>query len=264
MVIIYGIILGISLSLFFSFGPSFFSMLQTSVHYGFRKAYPFPIGVSLSDVAIVLLMTTVLSGVDMSAVVHNVWVASIGGMVMMIFGFITFRKQVVDADQEGSVVRFRHADDPKWYSMLFKGFILNFFNPLIWVYWIAVVSVASGSFGLDTRDGQALLFFVGLLVAAAGFDLLKCRLASLLQHVLTAHRLNIFNKCTGVLLFGFALYLVVSMGYYQKHPEREKESRSTEMVHKLLEGADTATHAGHAALPTLPSLTDITTHTHRK
>lgn len=252
VLILYGILLGILLSLFFSFGPSFFSMLQTSVHYGFRKAYPFPIGVTSSDVLIVLLMSTVLSGVDMSAIVHNVWVASVGAAVMVLFGVITFRKQVLAADQEGSVIRFRHADNPKWYSMFFKGFILNFFNPLIWIYWIAVVSMVSTAMGSDTQDGRALLFYGGMIIAAGATDLLKCRLASLLQHMLTAHVLNVFNKCTGILLFIFAFYLVVSMGYYQHHPQMEqKESRSTEIVHKILDAADTSHgHQGGVSLST--------------
>ena len=53
-----GILGGIFLSLFFSFGPAFFSQIQASIHYGFRNAYPFALGVSTSDVANVRFPST--------------------------------------------------------------------------------------------------------------------------------------------------------------------------------------------------------------
>ena len=77
--LILGILCGIALSLFFSFGPAFFSQLRTSIQYGYRKSYPFAFGVSAGDVIIVFLMLTVLKNVDLYELLHNVWVASIGG-----------------------------------------------------------------------------------------------------------------------------------------------------------------------------------------
>ena len=48
--LILGIACGIALSLFFSFGPAFFSQLRTSIQYGFKKSYPFAFGVSAGDI----------------------------------------------------------------------------------------------------------------------------------------------------------------------------------------------------------------------
>ena len=44
-----------------------------------------------------------------------------------------------------------------------------------------------------------------------GLDVLKCKLASLLQRFLTARVLDIFNKAVGTILVAFAVYLVVSL-----------------------------------------------------
>ena len=63
--LLLGIVCGIALSLFFSFGPAFFSQIRTSIQYGYRKSYPFAFGVSAGDVIIVFLMLTVLKNVNL-------------------------------------------------------------------------------------------------------------------------------------------------------------------------------------------------------
>ena len=91
MELIIGLLCGIALSLFFSFGPAFFGLIQNSIQYGFRKAMAFAIGVSLSDVIVVFLMLTVLKNLDMEAALHNVYVASIGGAIIAIMTATTYR-----------------------------------------------------------------------------------------------------------------------------------------------------------------------------
>lgn len=250
MILLYGIILGICLSLFFSFGPSFFSMLQTSVHYGFRRSFPFPLGVSASDIVIVVLMMTVLSGVDMNAVMHNEWVACIAGVAIFCWGIYTFSRKRHNPKEEGNVVRFRKPEDPSRTSMFLKGFLLNFFNPLIWIYWISVLSIVSGLFEAETVfDLKVVLFFAGMLSGCLCFDLLKCAAAAALQRKLTPAIINGVNKCTGVLLAIFAVYLVVSTFYYKAHPEMEQESNEVRFIRDAL---TTDTAANKTLKITLP------------
>ena len=93
-------------------------------------------------------------------------------------------------------------------------------------------------------------FFGGLLVATLGCDLLKCRLASLLQQLFTPRVMIGFNKTTGVVLVAFGIYMVVSMIVYQTNPKvREKEQdkvpQSTKIIQSLHNqvGKDSARHA---------------------
>ena len=72
MDLILGILCGIILSLFFSFGPAFFSLLQTSIQQGYRRALMFPLGVFASDAIVVFLMLTILKGVEMTQAVADV------------------------------------------------------------------------------------------------------------------------------------------------------------------------------------------------
>lgn len=248
MELVFGIALGIMLSLFFSFGPAFFSLLQTSVHYGFRKAVPFAYGVGLSDLSIVVLLLTVLSGVDMTAILHNVYVASIAGAVLIAYGIYTFNKRCVQASREGSVIKFRSKDNPKWIAVGFRGFILNFINPLIWIYWISIISVVSGSFDLSTTDGRMIIFFIGVLGATVSMDALKCRLASMLQRVLTPNIMNIVNKVTGIILIIFSVMLIMQMIQYQKQPTHTEDSSVT-FVQKFMEVKDSTQHNHNGTIP---------------
>ena len=108
--LILGIVCGIALSLLFSFGPAFFSQLRTSIQYGFKKSYPFAFGVSAGDVIIVFLVLTVFKNVNLYEVLHNVWVASIGGAVLLIMGIHSFSKEVDSLEGKESRIKFKEAD----------------------------------------------------------------------------------------------------------------------------------------------------------
>ena len=248
MELLIGILCGIVLSLFFSFGPAFFGLIQNSIEHGFRRAMAFAIGVSLSDIVVVGLMLTVLRNVDMAAVMHNPYVALIGGAGIIVMGVHTFRKKGrIRRDKNG---RLRLISDGKVgrRHILLQGFLLNFLNPFIWVYWISVITLLSGEVGL--YGAERYVFFAGLLGATLGCDLLKCRLASLLQQWFTPRVMIGFNKGTGLVLVAFGIYMIVSMIVYQTNPKvREKEQdkmpQSTKIIQTLYNqvGKDSARHA---------------------
>ncbi|MCR5423350.1 MAG: LysE family transporter [Bacteroidales bacterium] len=209
MEFLIGIGCGIIISLIYSFGPAFFSLLQTSVHYGFRSALPFPFGVNFSDITTVCLLLTVLSEVDMLSILHNPWVACVGGVMLLSFAVYFYTRKPQSAEVSGSVMTFRTPGTPKPMAVWFRGFIINFCNPIIWIYWLSIIALAQGSIGVHSH--RLPIFFAGVLMTTLGLDVLKCKLASLLQRFLTARVLNIFNKVVGTILVAFAVYLVVSL-----------------------------------------------------
>ena len=222
MEFLIGIICGVLLSLFFSLGPAFFSLIQNSIHHGFRKAVSFAAGVSLSDVIIVLLMLTVLSNLDLNALLHNVYVSIIGGAATCIFGILTYRSKVKSAANGNSRLKFSTDGVTHRWQLMLKGFFLN----------ITLVTFFSARFELSVSDRY--LFFSGLMLAVFGTDVLKCRLAAMLQHWFTARIMNIFNKITGIILIAFSLYLVISMIRYQTgHVQKEPNLQKTGLVQKV-------------------------------
>lgn len=235
--LLLGIVCGIALSLFFSFGPSFFSQLQLSMQYGFKKSYFFAFGVSVGDVIIVGMMVTVLKNVDLFELLHNVYVASIGSAVMVGMGIHYLLKKVDTLENQESRIKFQNRKgDPNRKSIFAQGFVINFANPLIWLYWVSVVTLMTGELNLSITERY--VFFIGVLATTLGLDVLKCKLASLLQRIITARIVNISNKVCGGMMFFFACGLLLSMVRYQTNSEyREQEQssnpQSTEMIKKL-------------------------------
>ena len=246
-----GILCGIALSLFFSFGPAFFSQIRTSIQYGYRKSSAFAFGVSASDVLIVFLMLTVLKNANLYELLHNVWVASIGGAVMVAMGVYLFFKKISTIEEyEGNnrTIRFKESGgDPRRRTIFLQGVVINLANPAIWIYWVSVIALVTGEFDLQGIERYA--FFAGVLGATLCFDLLKCKLASLLQRIITAHVLNVANKVCSLILFAFAGYLVVSMVLYQTNPKvREREQqpqKSTELMKNIHNRVDATKKHAH-------------------
>lgn len=235
MEFLIGILCGIVLSLLFSFGPAFFGLIQNSVQHGFRRASWFAVGVSVSDVIVVFLMLTVLKNVDMEAAIHNIYVASIGGVGIILMGLYTFRKKMKTSRDKRGRLRFSNGEDVHTWQLLLHGLLLNILNPFIWIYWISVITLLSGEMELAPADRY--IFFAGLLIATLGCDLLKCRLASLLQAWFTARIMNTFNRVVGVVLMVFGVYLIVAMVLYQTNPKiREKEHEATPQSTKIIQG----------------------------
>ena len=236
MELIIGILCGIALSLFFSFGPAFFGLIQNSIEHGFRRAMAFAVGVSLSDILVVFLMLTVFKNVDMEAALHNIYVALIGGAGIIVMGVYTFRKKTKPASGKHGHMKFKSLENVGRKQLLLHGFLLNILNPFIWVYWVSVITLLSGEVGL--YGAERYVFFAGLLGATLGCDLLKCRLAAMLQQLITAKVLNIFNRVTGLILIAFGVYLIVAMVVYQTNPkvrekEQEKVPQSTKIIQSL-------------------------------
>lgn len=238
--LLLGIVCGIALSLFFSFGPAFFSQIRTSIQYGFKKSYPFAVGVSAGDAVIVALMLTVLKNADLFGVLHNVWVASIGGAVMVFMGVYFFRKKVHSLECiEGNSPRIKFHNpegDPRRRTIFFQGFLINFVNPTIWIYWISVITLVTGELNLSMFERY--VFFIGVLGTTLAMDTLKCKLASMLQKIITAEVINVSNRVCGAILIFFAAYLVISMIRFQTNPdvgepEQAQTAKSTEMIKNL-------------------------------
>ena len=237
MEFVIGIICGVLLSLFFSLGPAFFSLIQNSIHHGFRKAVSFAAGVSLSDILIVLLMLTVLSNLDLNALLHNVYVSIIGGVATGIFGVLTYRSKVKSAGSGEGRLKFSSIGVTHRWELMLKGFLLNILNPLIWLYWVSIITFLSAEMDLGIRERY--YFFIGMLLAVFGTDVLKCRLSSLLQHWFTARIMNNFNKITGLILIAFSFYLIISMIIYQTKgedaaPQNMQKTGIVQKVHDLM------------------------------
>lgn len=246
MEILIGILCGLVLSLFFSIGPSFFALIQNSIHYGFRKGVAFEIGVNGSDIIIVGLMLTLLKNFDLSNILHNPYVATIGGTVVIVLGIVSLLRKPVK--REGKKLVFEGI--PRGRELAMQGFALNFFNPTVWLYWISIITFITAEVDLSLTDRY--IFFISLLLTELGVGILKCRLSAMLQNIMSAKLMNIINKVVGVVLIGIGAYLIISMLVHRRHPELPEKNSSenaTQIIQRFHSmGKDTSAHKGSDTL----------------
>lgn len=214
------VVFGLTLAIVLGFGPAFITLIQTSIHRGFRSAAWFAMGVFLNDVLMVSLC--VLTSIQVVANnERELFYFSLGaGLILIIFGIFTYTKKVkednfksikertdeiIDENRE----RFKKDDDtPRWFVFLGKGFVLNVLNPFVWIFWFSTVAVTAGTMGGNKL--KTLLFFAIVLATSFGCDLLKAKGASFLKKFFNAKRIMIMNKIIGWGLVLFGLYFVIS------------------------------------------------------
>ena len=136
-----GILGGIALSLFFSFGPAFFSQIQASIHYGFRNAVPFAFGVSTSDiliVAILLLISRNIPMEDMIQLLNNRWIIYVGAGVVASFGLYTMFLKTRHAAESSETDKINTHGKPKLQKAM-----REFLHPLFQVGFLKFMNLQS-------------------------------------------------------------------------------------------------------------------------
>lgn len=239
MEILIGIICGLIFSLFLSFGPGFWGLIQNSLHYGFRKGIAFEVGMNFSDIMMVVLMLTLFNKDSITNVLRTPTASIIGGIVVIIFGVATLIRRPSSTVREHGRFRVVLKKVPRDRELALYGFTLNSLNPSVWLYWAALIAVVKAEVRIN--DLHVFMFFISMLLAELAGGILKCRLASLLKNILSTRVLRIVNHVMGTILIGLGAYLIISMVVRLRHPERpEKEPTEvvTQIIHQSLHGRD--------------------------
>jgi threonine/homoserine/homoserine lactone efflux protein len=200
--ILEGIILGLTLAIFFGFGPALVALIQTSIHRGLWPAFQLAFGIFLSDVTLVSL------GFIGAVQIFNQYKSElgiIGGIILILFGIVTFRRKVV-LDMEGSSTNEKN-HGPGFFTYVFKGFLINFTNPFIWLFWMGVVV----GFTTNYEGDEFLLisFFAAALGTVFFIDLLKSFSAYQIKRYIQTHNIIWINRFAGIGLVLFGFYLVL-------------------------------------------------------
>ena len=198
--LIEGIILGLTLAIFFGFGPALFALLQTTIHRGFLSGLLLAIGIFLSDLVLVALCFVGAIQI-ISKPENNLAFAIISGIVLIIFGMVTYtRKPPVNSGPEIKV------KTPWPGTYIFKGFFLNIANPFVWIFWMGVVVGMTANFEANVRS--MYIFFSATLLTVLSTDILKCFASYKIKRFLTPKIMLMINRIAGVGLAIFGLFLI--------------------------------------------------------
>jgi threonine/homoserine/homoserine lactone efflux protein len=200
--IIEGAILGLSLAFLFGFGPAFFALIQTGIYRGFWAGFLLAVGIIINDLIIVVLslLGTTQAMVNIGS---YMWVAIIGGGLLIAFGIFTYgRKPAVNNFEEE-----QNNKKPHPMEFIGKGFLLNFVNPFVWIFWLGIVVGLTARFQADT---PSLIRFFGTALSIVFItDVFKTYAASRFRELINPKFLGWINKIAGIGLIAFGIFLII-------------------------------------------------------
>lgn len=208
-IVLKGIVSGLVLALLI--GPVFFSIIQTSIERGFLSGVLVAIGVSISDAFYIFLAYMGLSQVFSNGD-NQRYMAYFGGAILLAFGayylFIKSRK----------ILDFKSVNikSTSPWRLISKGFIINGLSPMVLIFWLGTVSVATGEFGY-TSTTQVVTFFSAIVATVLLTDIIKAKLADKLRTVMTPRLVRVMNLILGVVMLIFAGRLLLYADNFNFH-----------------------------------------------
>lgn len=219
MIFLEGVIIGLSLALVMGFGPAFFTLIQTSINRGFKSAMLLDIGIILNDIMVVALMMMTNLQFNITEKDNLLYAGISAGIILIIFGIYTFNlspKKIIHISEHNNEkidkMNEKFDDEPKWYVYVSKGFIINIFNPFVWIFWITCVATASSNF--EGNKYSMIIFFVGIFSTVLFFDILKALGAYSLKKFFTVKMMKKLNQVTGIALILFGLFVIVRVIFF--------------------------------------------------
>jgi threonine/homoserine/homoserine lactone efflux protein len=194
-----GFTLGLLLSI--SVGPVMFSIIKQSLNNGHTGGLAFIIGVSASDLTMVLI-SNVFTQVFATLSSHKKEIAIAGSIFLISVGiyFLFFKRLKVNEEGQQVFVPFRKRD---YARLALSGYFMNTLNPAVFLFWLT----ASTTFINHTLQQKLVLFLVCLALVFSA-DIAKVMLAGKIRKKLTPHNIHIINRINGIILIGFGLALI--------------------------------------------------------
>ncbi|MCH7524023.1 MAG: LysE family transporter [Bacteroidetes bacterium] len=195
----------IPLGFFLSFmtGPVFFVLLETSVTKGFRAAAVFNLGVIIADILFITI--AYFSSFQLLENLSNQpGLFVFGGTILTVYGIIIFLKKLQKNTNQIGEIKFIKTN---YLRLFIKGFLLNFINIGVLVFWLGVIIIIGPS--LENDINRFYVFFGTMVLTYFITDLFKIILAKQLKRKLTKNRILKVKKLLGLILVICGLVLII-------------------------------------------------------
>ena len=194
-----------SLGFFLSFliGPVFFMLIETSITKGVRAAITFNIGVIIAD--IIFISIAYISSYQLLENLSNLpGLYVFGGSILSVYGLIILVKKINQKELQNEI---NITAKVNYLQLLVKGFLLNFINIGVLVFWLGIIVVIGPS--LENNLRRFVVFFSIVILAYFITDFVKIILAKQLKKNLTPSIIVKTKKTLGVVLVFFGLILII-------------------------------------------------------
>jgi len=200
-----GLTLGLLLSI--SVGPVVFSILKQSLNNGHKGGIAFIIGVSASDITMVLI-SNVFTELFSAISSHKKEIGIAGSLFLISLGvfFLFFKKIKVNEEGQQVFLQFRRRD---YARIALSGYLMNTLNPAVFLFWLT----ASTTLINHTLEQKLIIFLICLAIVFST-DIVKVMLAGKIRKKLTPHNIHIINRVNGLILIGFGIALIWGLMVY--------------------------------------------------
>ena len=186
----------------FMIGPVFFVLIETSVTKGFRAAVAFDLGVIIAD--IIFIGLAYFSSFQLLENLSNQpGLYVFGGTILTVYGLIILLKKTKGNELKAQLSNSFKAN---YIELFIKGFLLNFINVGVLIFWLGIIIVTGPSLENDIK--RFYVFFGSLIAAYFITDLFKIMLAKQLKKQLTAKIIIKIKKVLGIILIVSGLVLI--------------------------------------------------------
>jgi len=200
---VYIILKGIGLGLVIAtlVGPVFFALLQASIKHGVRQALFMALGIGLSDATYIFLTYFGLAQFSENPLFIK-WMGLGGGSILIMVGLYALLKKAHRTE-----VAAEELTKKDRLKIFIKGFVLNFINPAVLIFWVGAVGVVSLEY--DYVNSKVGLFFLCTLLTVFGTDVTKIYIAKLLSTIINDNVLNWLNRIVGfaMVIYGVMLFV---------------------------------------------------------
>jgi threonine/homoserine/homoserine lactone efflux protein len=199
-----GLTLGLLLSI--SVGPVLFSVIKQSLNNGHRGGIAFVLGVSASDITLVLI-SNVFTELFSYLLSHKHFIGTAGSLLLVFMGiyFLFFKKVKID-DSGVQVILFRKRDYAKTFL---SGYLMNTLNPAVFIFWLTTSTTL-----VTLSVNQRITAFITCLAFVLSADVLKVMMAQKIRKKLTPHNIQILSRVNGFILLVFGFVLLWGLFFY--------------------------------------------------
>lgn len=190
----------------FMIGPVFFMLIQTSILKGARAAIAFDLGVILGDICFILLAYYGSRSL-LEKIKDDPRLFFIGGLVLIIYGFITYfdkenKKQALESSKIVAV-----SIKNNYLKLFIKGYFLNFINIGVLTFWLGAILVIGPSLNMNK---SAIFSYFGFIILGYFItDLGKIFLAKKLKAKMTPMLVFRIKRIMGVILIVCGVFLML-------------------------------------------------------
>lgn len=197
----------------FSFGPSFFSLINYSIKKGFKPVSFLATGVVSSDFFICLLNIFLLHyGFTewLNDSKNQRFAGILAGIILITFGAFYLKRDNTISDSLEVTDDYTIKNETAPALLIIKGFVINLFNPAVWFLWLGNVTIISNFFNHSLI--KTIIYFSIINGVVLLVELFKIYLGNKIKTILNPKIIHTVNFLTGITLIIFGVYLIYN--YY--------------------------------------------------